>query len=173
MCGVLLGKKLTFLAPNLWNEGLVLQRSSCTWAPPRTCSWDSRVGFGKGDVAWLVAGLQFPLSRITGLCIPYCIYENYLMLWIIQETSRLLGCPFNLVLCFAFEHIHFQTCGFQMATTVISLRHNSIKESLMKLHIFWFICRNSLSRIITISSCEFLGLQTWNVFSMDPHNFSC
>lgn len=39
-----------------------------------------------------------------------------------------------------------------MATTVISLRHNSIKENLMTLHIFWFICRNSLSRIITFSS---------------------
>lgn len=71
--------------------------------------------------------------------------------------------------CFAFEHIRFQTCGFQMATTVISLRHNSIKENLMTLHSFWFICRNSLSRIITFSSCELLGLQSWNVFSMGPH----
>lgn len=60
-----------------------------------------------------------------------------------------------------------------MATTVISLRHNSIKENLMTLHNFWFICRNSLSRIITFASCEFFGLQSWNVFSMGPHNFSC
>lgn len=78
------------------------------------------------------------------------------MLWIIQGTVRLLGWLFNLLFCFAFKHIHFQTCGFQMATTVISLRHNSIKESLMTLHIFCFICRNSLSRIITFS-----GVSSW------------
>lgn len=149
MCGVVLSKKLTCLAPNFWNEGLLLQRGSCTWALPRTCSSYSRVGFNKGDVAWLVAGLWFPMSRITGLCIPYCIYENYLMVWIIQKFSRL----FNLVFWFVFKHIRFQTCGFQMTTTIISLRHNSIKENLMTLHIFWFICRNSLSRIITFSSC--------------------
>lgn len=173
MWGVLFSKNLTCLAPNLWNEVSMLQRGSCTWALPWTCSWDSRVGFNKGDVAWLVSGLWFPLSRITGLCIPCCIYQNYLILWIIQEISRLLGCLLNLVFCFAFKHIRFQTCGFQMDTTAISLRHNSIKKNLMTLHIFWFVCRNSLSRIVTFSSCEFLGLQSWNVFSMGPHNFSC
>lgn len=131
-------------------------RGSCTWALPPTCRLDSRVGFNKGVEAWIVVGLWFPLSRITGFCIPYCICDNDLMLWIIQGSSRLLGWLFNLVFCFAFKHIHFQICGFQMATTVISLRHNSIKESLMTLHIFWFIWRNSLSRIITFS-----GVSSW------------
>ena len=152
MCGVLHSKELACLAPNVWNVGLMLRRGSCTPPPPPMYSWDSRVGFNKGDVAWIVVALWFALSRITGFCIPYCIYENYLTLWIIQGTSRLLGWLFNLVFCFAFKHVHFQTCGFQMATTVISLRPNSIKKSLITLHIFWFICRNSLSRIITFSA---------------------
>lgn len=67
------------------------------------------------------------------------------------RNFKIIGLFFNLVFCFAFKHIHFQTCGFQVATTVISPRHNAIKESLMTLRIFWFICRNSLSRIITFS----------------------